>query len=227
MSVRSKGSDRWSLLQALAWVLSRDRKLVVDADLILVDEFPRTPLWLAVRAAISTKGEVSIGSAWRQLAEALASGTVNATGCPERADGELFDRQALTIEARDLVVDGDRHTPGRHCYLAATSLAQRNWFEVEMSARDLERTFPALEVASNRGGAPARYDWPRIRAHIDELVAMHGLPSLSNRHFKTAADVEKAALLFCSVHLNAEPAEETMRGRIRKWLKELRAVAAE
>lgn len=139
-SVRIDG-ERWSLLQALAWVMKRDEDLTAAASPSASDGDPRDPLWLIIRTA-PNGSSFSMHDAWQELAAAIVSGCLAADGRPDRADGELTDRTPLTVEARDLSVDGERSRKGRECFLAGDSLGQRSWFDVELSQEDVMRNFP-------------------------------------------------------------------------------------
>lgn len=163
-SVRIDG-ERWSLLQALAWVMKRDEDLTAAARPSASDGDPRDPLWLIIRTA-PNGACFSMHDAWQELAAAIVSGCLAADGRPAQSDGELTDRTPLTIEARDLSVDGERGRKGRECFLAGDSLGQRSWFDVELSQEDVIRHFPGA------AGQLAPRPCPKVSSRSGKEVAV-------------------------------------------------------
>jgi hypothetical protein len=151
MSVQVEAGERWTLLQALAWVASRDFGLVEEAG--RTDEFVRTDTWLTVAIRNVLGKNVKTSTQWRGLADAIACGKVKATARPALGDAPIADREALTDDAPHLFVDGDRDSIGRGCFLTGESEAQRSWFDVQVDAAGLLEAFPAPGARNSKDRA--------------------------------------------------------------------------
>ncbi|GJD46810.1 hypothetical protein AFCDBAGC_4694 [Methylobacterium cerastii] len=180
-------TERWSLLQAVAWVFTRDGSLVDDIGRAAAAGEPWTTMSLVVRTGlVESNGRTLLRDGWQPLAERIVArgsatdargtdGTVRADGCPALNGAMPSHRQALTIEARDLHLDGERDAPGLECFLAGTSEAQRCWYDVEVIAADVERAFPgamSLTPAATSRGAGGAAKTDRRRAVIEAISTM-------------------------------------------------------
>jgi hypothetical protein len=214
--------SRWKLLQALAWVMTRDEDLSVLAGMDVIEGNSLTPTWLNVAAA-QAGTKLGVSEAWRRLADEIVCNHVAADGRPDRVDGQLTDRVPLRIEARDLMLDGERHEHWRHCFLTGTSPGQRSWFDVELSKQHILNRFPPVGIVRSMGGAPEKYEWGTIKQHALSVVNQHGLPGRGNKALPTVSELVEQLLQFCTDKFDEEPSYERMRTNVRGWLKELRS----
>lgn len=220
MRRRANVAERWTLLQALAWVITRDQQLVDEIGTPPAADAPALTLtWLIVRATVLLKRELSVASAWRELSEGIVAGSVRADGQPEEADGLVGERQRLSVEARDLVADSERFAPRRECFLAPQAQGPRIWLNVEVSAHDVQKAFPASGVRVKRGGRKPVYDQDgaltrRILAFLDHHGSPHPLDAqLPSENALVMQFIPIAAELY-----GQEPSRSTLLPIVKKAL---------
>lgn len=73
-------------------------------------------------------------------------------------------------------------------------------------------------VGTHRKGRTPIYDWAAFDAKLYELLDNHGLPSLDDKEWKDQATVERAMAEWCNNEWGDEPAESTLRNRVRSGL---------
>lgn len=135
MSANPLRDVRWTLAQALVWVLSRDHALTEQVGKEQVD-----PLWIAVRCC--TVPDAGPVSAWRELRGHIVAGSIYADGRPGDHSGPKGDRDPIKVVAPDLRLDGERHSLGRECFLSGDVAEQSCWYAVEMTAENVTACFP-------------------------------------------------------------------------------------
>lgn len=167
---------RWTLLQALAWVLTRDHDLVAEIVRPAADGAAYTPMWLIVNCARGREDLSLTRDAWLPLAVRIGAGDerdrIRADGRPALPGHAVSDRQPLTRASRDLQIKSEHHTPGRECFLSGDSDDQRNWYDVELFACDVEYAFPGANAQPQAtSSSPTKRTIPGQQQSVLEAVA--------------------------------------------------------
>ncbi|TXM64520.1 hypothetical protein [Methylobacterium sp. WL120] len=218
-------SARWSIVQALSWVLSRDEAFVKAIGSAQDPPTSYTHLSVMMRAAGFKVDK--LGQFERELIAGIANGDVKADGEPGRDYESRRDRRGIGSVARGSHIDFISQCEGDGFFLEPQTEQQSRWYEVEIDSSTLCIFFPTLVAARtrNRGGRPKKFDWDAIKAHVMKELAYHDMPSIDDREWMTKADVVRSALTYCQKAFRSEPGESTMKGYVALWLREFQTRA--
>ena len=216
---RRLNTTRWSLAQALAWVLSRD---VAFVETLASDrDPPLTHTHLIVRVHVAGFSG-SFEEAEHELIKSITNSEVVAEGEPGLTFESRMDRQVIGARAYGAQIEDGSKENSQAWLLEPQGEQQSRWYSIEVDTETLCRCFPTRGATTLRrtSGRPEKFDWVAIRAHVFSQLEHHGMPSCIDPVWSTNAAVEQSALVFCRQTFDQEPASSTIRRRVSVWLSE-------